>query len=161
MDDTIRVELEKPVDPKLVKTRKVQGRDVSYLEGYVVIDQANRIFGFDGWSYDVRHVSALNFGGQVAYEAIVTVQVGAVGRSDVGYCLAQAGQNQAQAHPAQHEMAAKGAVTDALKRAFRSFGAQFGNSLYGDTDASAWTPPAPAQAAPPAAQVAEANALGW
>jgi recombination DNA repair RAD52 pathway protein len=31
-----------------------------------------------------------------------------------------------------HEMAEKGAVTDALKRALRTFGNQFGNSLYGD-----------------------------
>ncbi len=31
-----------------------------------------------------------------------------------------------------HEMAEKGAVTDALKRALRVFGEQFGNSLYGD-----------------------------
>jgi hypothetical protein len=31
-----------------------------------------------------------------------------------------------------HEMAEKGAVTDALKRALRTFGNQFGNGLYGD-----------------------------
>ncbi len=31
-----------------------------------------------------------------------------------------------------HEHAEKGAVTDALKRALRTFGNQFGNSLYGD-----------------------------
>jgi len=31
-----------------------------------------------------------------------------------------------------HEMAEKGAVTDALKRALRTFGDQFGNGLYGD-----------------------------
>ncbi len=31
-----------------------------------------------------------------------------------------------------HEQAKKGAVTDALKRALRSFGNQFGNELYGD-----------------------------
>ncbi len=31
-----------------------------------------------------------------------------------------------------HEQAKKGAVTDALKRALRAFGSQFGNGLYGD-----------------------------
>lgn len=31
-----------------------------------------------------------------------------------------------------HEMAEKGAVTDALKRTLRTFGDQFGNGLYGD-----------------------------
>ncbi len=38
-----------------------------------------------------------------------------------------------------HEHAEKGAVTDAMKRALRTYGAQFGNGLYGDrmADASA------------------------
>jgi recombination DNA repair RAD52 pathway protein len=31
-----------------------------------------------------------------------------------------------------HEVARKGSVTDAMKRCLRTFGAQFGNSLYGD-----------------------------
>jgi len=31
-----------------------------------------------------------------------------------------------------HEQAEKGAVTDAVKRALRTFGVQFGNGLYGD-----------------------------
>lgn len=31
-----------------------------------------------------------------------------------------------------HEVARKGAVTDAMKRALRTFGSQFGNGLYGD-----------------------------
>ena len=31
-----------------------------------------------------------------------------------------------------HEQAEKGAVTDAVKRALRTFGEQFGNGLYGD-----------------------------
>mgnify|MGYP001265016359 CR=1 FL=1 len=36
-----------------------------------------------------------------------------------------------------HEMAKKGAVTDALKRCLRALGNQFGNSLYGDDRAAA------------------------
>ena len=35
-----------------------------------------------------------------------------------------------------HETAYKGAVTDGLKRALRTFGDQFGNSLYGDQHAT-------------------------
>ena len=34
-----------------------------------------------------------------------------------------------------HDTALKGAVTDGLKRALRSFGDQFGNALYGDGNA--------------------------
>ena len=39
-----------------------------------------------------------------------------------------------------HDTAMKGAVTDGLKRAFRSFGGQFGNAFYGDQSASAPQP---------------------
>ena len=35
-----------------------------------------------------------------------------------------------------HDTAMKGAVTDGMKRAFRSFGCQFGNDFYGDQSAS-------------------------
>ena len=61
------------------------------------------------------------------YSAPVRVTVaGALPRTDVGV------------HPVVednfdgHDTAIKGAVTDGLKRAFRSFGAQFGNGFYGD-----------------------------
>ena len=33
-----------------IRTREVNGRDLSYLEGWYAISEANRIFGFDGWS---------------------------------------------------------------------------------------------------------------
>ncbi len=39
-----------------------------------------------------------------------------------------------------HEHAEKGAVTDAMKRALRTYGAQFGNGLYGDGTADISTP---------------------
>ena len=62
-----------------------------------------------------------------AYSAPVRVTVaGALPRTDIGV------------HPVAedtldgHDTAMKGAVTDGLKRAFRSFGVQFGNGFYGD-----------------------------
>ena len=61
------------------------------------------------------------------YSAPVRVTVaGALPRTDLGV------------HPVAednfdgHDTAMKGAVTDGLKRAFRSFGVQFGNGFYGD-----------------------------
>ena len=61
------------------------------------------------------------------YSAPVRVTVaGALPRTDVGV------------HPVTedtfdgHDTAMKGAVTDGMKRAFRSFGVQFGNGFYGD-----------------------------
>ena len=62
-----------------------------------------------------------------AYSAPVRVTVnGAPPRTDIGFHVV------AEDTPEGHETAAKGAVTDGLKRALRSFGDRFGNGLYGD-----------------------------
>ena len=34
---------------RFVKTRNQRGVALSYVEGWHVIDEANRVFGFDGW----------------------------------------------------------------------------------------------------------------
>lgn len=117
--------LKQPLKASRVKSRSQSGRSVSYLEGYDVIDAANDIFGFDGWSYSVEGIEPL--GGDEKrrlYQAVVRVMVGSAIRSDVGHGISAGDSSEAQ------ETAIKGAVTDALKRALRSFGAQFGNSLY-------------------------------
>jgi recombination DNA repair RAD52 pathway protein len=33
-----------------IRTREVNGRELSYIEGWHAISEANRIFGFDGWN---------------------------------------------------------------------------------------------------------------
>ena len=131
--------LAQPLDASLVSQRRGRGnRSVSYLEGRTVIDQANRIFGHGGWGHELvgdvtlRDLDQVNTQtGEVrrirAYSATVKVTVpGAPPRTDVGF------QAVADETVEGHETAFKGAVTDALKRALRTFGAQFGNSLYGD-----------------------------
>ncbi|HZL30709.1 MAG TPA: Rad52/Rad22 family DNA repair protein, partial [Pseudolabrys sp.] len=42
--------LRRDVDQRAVRTRTANGRELSYIEGWYVISEANRIFGFDGWS---------------------------------------------------------------------------------------------------------------
>src|SRR5512143_1446067 len=42
--------LRRNLDRGVVRTREANGRELSYLEGWYVISEANRIFGFDGWS---------------------------------------------------------------------------------------------------------------
>ena len=131
--------LGQPLDPALVSQRKGRaGKSYDYLEGHLVIEQANRIFGYGGWGYELvgdvtlRRVETVDTQtGEVkvasAYSAPVHVTVaGALPRTDLGV------------HPVAeetldgHDTALKGAVTDGLKRAFRSFGVQFGNGFYGD-----------------------------
>ena len=131
--------LGQPLDSELVSQRKGRGgKSFDYLEGHLVIAQANRIFGYGGWGYELvgdvtlRRIETVNpQTGEVkveqGYSAPVRVSVaGALPRTDVGV------------HPVAeetfdgHDTAIKGAVTDGLKRAFRSFGVQFGNAFYGD-----------------------------
>ena len=70
-----------------------------------------------------------------AYAAKVKINVpGAPSRTDVGFHAV------AEETVEGHETAYKGAVTDALKRALRSFGDQFGNGLYGDQSLAGNTP---------------------
>ena len=131
--------LAQPLDPSRVSTRQGRaGRIYEYLEGHVVIDQASNIFGRGGWGYDIvgdvtlREIETVDSAtGEVkrgqAYAAKVMVNVpGAPSRTDVGFHAV------AEETVDGHETAYKGAVTDALKRALRSFGDQFGNCLYGD-----------------------------
>ena len=131
--------LAQPLDPTLVSQRKGRGgRVFDYLEGHVVIDQANRIFGFGGWGVELvgdvtlRRIEAVDAQtGEVkvslAYSAPVRVTVaGALPRTDIGVHPVT------EDTPDGHDTAIKGCVTDGMKRAFRSFGSQFGNDFYGD-----------------------------
>ena len=125
------------LDGKRVKTRQQGNITLSYLEGYDIIDTANFAFGFGHWSYEVKELTQVseevnqNNNKVIGYRAIVTVTVydlyhkATVMREDVGF-----GTGIARDYASAHESGAKEAVTDALKRAFRTFGNQFGNALY-------------------------------
>ena len=131
--------LAQPLNPSLVRQRRGRaGMVYHYLEGHTVIDQANRIFGHGGWGYGLagdvtlrRMESVDSRTGEVkasfGYSAPVRVTVaGAQPRTDIGFHAV------VDDTPDGHDTAIKGAVTDGMKRALRSFGIQFGNSLYGD-----------------------------
>ena len=42
--------LRRSLNSRHVRTREANGRELSYIEGWYAISEANRIFGFDGWS---------------------------------------------------------------------------------------------------------------
>ena len=147
LSPAVTQKLSEPLDPGLVSRRKGRGnRSYSYVEGRTAIDQANRIFGFGGWGHEVVGEVALREienvdpkTGEVtrirAYSATVRVTVaGAPSRTDVGFHTV------AEENGEGHETACKGAVTDAMKRALRTFGDQFGNALYGEQPAAGQPP---------------------
>ena len=106
------------LDPALVSERETRnGRLVQYTEGWAIINQANRTFGFDGWGAEVvgevayRPLSLADpdTGESVAagmYTAMVRVVVrGCPPKADVGCAFVS------QDTPEAHEAAYKGAVT--------------------------------------------------
>ena len=55
-DSQVR-QLKAKLDPRYIKTRIANGANLSYVEGWHAIAEANRIFGFDAW--DRRTVSTV------------------------------------------------------------------------------------------------------
>ena len=137
--------LSQELDSSRVKTREIKTREqgnisLSYIEGFDVIDTANTIFGYGNWDYAISKLEFIssemnqNQNHVICYKAIVQVLIHSddhskdISRQDVGF-----GTGVSKTLADSHENAGKEAVTDALKRAMRSFGNQFGNSLYDKT----------------------------
>jgi DNA recombination protein Rad52 len=130
-----------PLDRANVRQRE-QGRGkVAYLEGWQVIAEANRIFGFDGWQRQtiaVRCVSQAERpigrdqkpGWGVTYTARVRVTVTAGGLTPLVREGSGAGHGIDVDLGQAHESALKEAETDAMKRALMTFGNPFGLALY-------------------------------
>ena len=129
-------QLSEPILAKNVKERdgnRAGTFQLAYVEGWHVIDEANRIFGYGGWSSETIETTCVNNEPEnVTYIAKVRVTVGDVIREGTG-----AGHgNTKQGIGSNHEAAIKEAETDARKRAFMQFGNQFGLSLYNGKDKS-------------------------
>jgi DNA repair and recombination protein RAD52 len=137
------MELSAPLSRENVKKREQSGRKVSYVEGWHVIAEANRIFGFGNWTRETTEIrcvaerereigSRKDPGFGVTYIAKVRVSVwqseetGAiVTREGCG-----AGHGIDRDLGQAHESAIKEAETDAMKRALMTFGNPFGLALY-------------------------------
>lgn len=122
-----------PLSAERVAHRSQAGKQLSYIETWDAMEAANRIWGYDGWCYSLdrlEHQAGV-------WVAIVTVTVYAgdrlVTRQDAGAAIPAAKRGE-EPSPEATETALKGAVSDATKRALRSFGGQFGLLLY-DKDA--------------------------
>ena len=130
-------QLNQPIDPKVVAFRKQGNMQLAYLESWYVINEANRIFGFDGWQSETVQLDCVQSDEFcVTYIAKVRVTIGDVIREGVG---AGHGKGKSVNLGDKHESAVKEAESDARKRAFMQFGSQFGLSLYDRT--KAWKNP--------------------
>lgn len=138
----IEIELSKKLSPEHVKTREGGGNaKLSYLEGWKVIEEANRIFGHLGWSretmclemvgdvfkYEKNRRDMFKIGYRCTVRVIVRdrsryqdiVRYGTGFGNGIGYDPVDI-----------HELAMKEAETDAMKRALATFGYPLGLALY-------------------------------
>ena len=135
------------LSPPHVKTRVQSGRQLSYIEGWHAIAEANRIFGFGAWdreTVEMRLVSeqprkigqAGRDGWSVTYIAKVKVHINDhITREGWG-----AGHGIDADKGLAHESAIKEAETDAMKRALMTFGNPFGLALYDKEQANVGEP---------------------
>jgi recombination DNA repair RAD52 pathway protein len=117
-----------------VRTRESRGQVLFYVEGWHVIAETNRVFGFEGWDRETvwcecvwedgrREPKACSYAARVrirvrAGDGLVCREGSGVGNG-TGATLGEA-----------HENALKEAETDAMKRALTTFGNLFGLALY-------------------------------
>ena len=129
-----RQALSAKLDGRAVRERTENGKNLSYLEGWYVLSEANRIFGFDGWDRETISLRCVWEGARhgrfsCAYLAQIRVRVRAgetiVCRDGQGF-----GTGAGTTPGEVHELAAKEAETDATKRALVTFGNPFGLCLY-------------------------------
>jgi hypothetical protein len=132
--DTQIRKLQRDVRASDVRTREVNGKELSYIEGWHAIAEANRIFGFDGWSREtVEYRCLVSREKNGAFQALYVAKIRITVRTETASIIREGfGTGEAQAGTAgeAHDKAIKTAETDATKRAFATFGKPFGLSLY-------------------------------
>ena len=129
------------VPARHVRSRVREGKEISYIEGWYVLAQANRIFGFDAWDRETIETKCIlaretrgTFTSIYAARVRITVRTagGVVVRDGHG-----TGEAQGVAVGEAHDRALKAAETDATKRALATFGKAFGLDLYAGKGRSA------------------------
>jgi Rad52/22 family double-strand break repair protein len=126
--------LEAKLDSKHVRTRRVQDTTLAYVEGWHVIAEANRIFGYDAWDRHTLSTRCVwsgsanhHYGAAYVAKVRIAVRAGAIVITREG---CGSGSAKAATPGEAHELALKGAETDATKRALATFGNPFGLALY-------------------------------
>jgi DNA recombination protein Rad52 len=129
--------LSRKLNSRHVRTRAARGKQLSYVEGWHVIAEANRIFGFDAWDRETIQIKCVWEGTRdvrdaCSYMARVRIRVRA-GENIVIRMGSGSGHGIGVTRGEAHDNALKAAETDAMKRALATFGNPFGLALY-DTE---------------------------
>ncbi len=156
--------LKRSPERRYIRTRISHGRELSYLEGWYAISQANRIFGFEGWSRETLETRcALSREHRGAFLAIYIARVRITVKARGATIIREGhgtGEGRGTAPAEVHDIALKTAETDATKRALATFGRPFGLELYrnGRATLSPSPPLAPATATSPSLSLPDSRA---
>lgn len=105
-----------------------------YIAAEKCIQLANEVFGFNGWSSEIKDIS-LDFLDEIAQTSRFNIGISVIIRvtlrdgtfhEDIGY----GNIDNCKGKAAAFEKAKKEATTDALKRALKNFGNVLGNCIY-------------------------------
>lgn len=129
------IALKRNLDHRQVRTREIHGRELSYIEGWYAISEANRIFGFDGWSREtIESKCVLARENRGTFLAVYVARVRITVHTDGATIIREGhgtGEGRGTSPGEVHDIALKVAETDATKRALATFGKPFGLALYG------------------------------
>ncbi|KAF9077439.1 hypothetical protein BDP27DRAFT_1442092 [Rhodocollybia butyracea] len=133
---SLQAKLNRQLGPEYISTRPGPGGGpkLVYVEGWKIINLANEVFGFNGWSSNLVSLTTdfIDYNEEtkrysVGVTAIMRVTLrDGVFHEDVGYGVLE---NSKTKGPAL-DKCKKEAVTDGLKRSLRNFGNLLGNCLY-------------------------------
>lgn len=141
VSDDIKKALSADLNRNHVLTRNQAGQTLSYIAAWHAIAEANRIFGFEGWSREtvsmteVRKAELVDGKWRVGFVCKVRVEALGTFRDGTGY-----GSGIAKDLGDAYESAVKEAESDAMKRALMTFGNPFGLALYDKSHAAVSDP---------------------
>lgn len=132
---TIQSRLDKQLGPEYISSRPGPGgQKVHYLAAEKVINLANEVFGFNGWSSSIRNIQ-IDFVDENVQTGKISLGIGVTMRvtlkdgtyhEDIGYGHVENCKGKAAAF----DKAKKEGTTDGLKRALRNFGNVLGMCIY-------------------------------
>lgn len=132
---TLQSRLDKQLGPEYISSRPgAAGQKVHYLAAEKVINLANEVFGFNGWSSGIQNIQ-IDFVDENSQTGKISLGLSVIVRvtlkdgtfhEDIGYGHIENCKGKAAAF----EKAKKEGTTDALKRALRTFGNVLGNCIY-------------------------------
>ncbi|KAK9493788.1 hypothetical protein V1508DRAFT_368755 [Lipomyces doorenjongii] len=133
----LKAKLDRQLGPEYISSRPSPGGGTAhYLEGWKAINLANEVFGFNGWSSEIKSIHEdyveLKDNGKIDVGISVVVRVtlkDGTFHEDIGFGHVENARNKYMAL----SKCKKEATTDATKRALRCFGNSVGNCLHDNT----------------------------